>query len=159
MRSTGLMVACRPPPILAAHIAADDPAQFAEPLQERCIAGLSFGIVHHPGHKHADAPNTLRLLRARRERPRGCAADQRASRVEHRASRDLVTARVGHRTPEPFGILLERSSLHEGRYTIRLGLISRLSAPQERFSASFLEQGRKLIFKIQKSPWVGGSAD
>jgi len=80
MRSTGLMVACRPPPILAAHIAADDPAQFAEPLQERCIAGLSFGIVRHPGHKHADAPHPLGLLRARRERP-GCRAAQTADEV------------------------------------------------------------------------------
>jgi hypothetical protein len=31
----------------------------------------------HPGHKHADAPNTLRLLRAGRERPRRRAAEQR----------------------------------------------------------------------------------
>src|SRR5262249_33635432 len=65
------------PAVVDAYISPDDPAQFAEPLQERCIAGLSFGIVRHPGHKHADAPNTLRLLRARRERPRGRAADQR----------------------------------------------------------------------------------
>src|SRR5262252_134438 len=59
------------PAVVDAYISPDDPAQFAEPLQERCIAGLSFGIVRHPGHKHADAPNTLRLLRPRRERPRG----------------------------------------------------------------------------------------
>src|SRR5262245_63877278 len=65
------------PAVVDAYISPDDPAQFAEPLQERCIAGLSFGIVRHPGHKHADAPNTLRLLRARRERPRGRAAEQR----------------------------------------------------------------------------------
>src|SRR5262249_35025966 len=65
------------PAVVDAHISPDDPAQFAEPLQERCIAGLSFGIVRHPGHKHADAPNTLRLLRPRREWPSGCAAEQR----------------------------------------------------------------------------------
>src|SRR5262245_24137551 len=66
------------PAVVDAYIAPDDPAQFAEPLQERCIAGLSFGIVCHPGHKHADAPNTLRLLRARRERPRcGRATEKR----------------------------------------------------------------------------------
>src|SRR5215475_3946794 len=65
------------PAVVDAHISPDDPAQFAEPLEERCIAGLSFGIVRHPGHKHADAPNTLRLLRARRERPRdGRAAEK-----------------------------------------------------------------------------------
>src|SRR5262245_39765528 len=65
------------PAVVDAYISPDDPAQFAEPLQERCIAGLSFGIVRHPGHKHADAPNTLRLLRAGRERPRRRAAEQR----------------------------------------------------------------------------------
>src|SRR5262249_42350946 len=66
------------PAVVDAHISPDDPAQFAEPLQERCITRLSFGIVRHPGHKHADAPSTLRLLRARRERPcRRRAAEQR----------------------------------------------------------------------------------
>src|SRR5262249_3265472 len=66
------------PAVVDAHIAPDDPAQFAEPLQQRCVAGLSFGIVRHPRHKHTDAANTLRLLRARRERPRGSrAAEQR----------------------------------------------------------------------------------
>jgi hypothetical protein len=33
-------------------------------------------LVRHSGHKHADAPNASRLLRARRERPRRHAAEQ-----------------------------------------------------------------------------------
>src|SRR5262249_28012897 len=66
------------PAVVDAYIAPDDPAQFAEPLQEPCIAGLSFGIVRHPGHKHADAPNTLRLLRVCLQRPcRRHAAEKR----------------------------------------------------------------------------------
>jgi hypothetical protein len=33
-------------------------------------------LVRHSGHKHADAPNAPRLLRARRQRPGGqCAAE------------------------------------------------------------------------------------
>ena len=57
------------PSVVDAHIAPDDPAQFGEPLQERCVEGLKFGIVCHSGHKYPDAPHPFRLLRARRERP------------------------------------------------------------------------------------------
>jgi hypothetical protein len=45
---------------------------------ERCDAGLSFRIIRSRVHEHADAPHPLRLLRARRERPRHRrAAEQR----------------------------------------------------------------------------------
>src|SRR5262249_24430135 len=45
---------------------------------ERRDAGLSFRVVRARGHQHADAPHPLALLRARRERPRGCrTAEQR----------------------------------------------------------------------------------
>src|SRR5262245_46138031 len=37
---------------------------------ERCDTGLSFRIIRSYVHEHADAPNTLRLLRTRRERRR-----------------------------------------------------------------------------------------
>jgi hypothetical protein len=36
------------------HVAADAPAQFAEPLQERRITGLVLWIVRHPGRERAD---------------------------------------------------------------------------------------------------------
>jgi hypothetical protein len=37
---------------------------------ERCDAGLSFRIVRSHVHERADAAHAVRLLRARRERPR-----------------------------------------------------------------------------------------
>jgi hypothetical protein len=48
-----------------------------EPLQERPDASLKFRVVRGCGQEHADAPHPLTLLRARRERPRGCAAKKR----------------------------------------------------------------------------------
>src|SRR5215469_16563810 len=45
---------------------------------ERCHAGLSFWIVGSGAHENANAPHPLgRRLRARRERPRGRAAEER----------------------------------------------------------------------------------
>src|SRR5262249_5025433 len=64
----------RAPTIVDPHVAADGPAQFPEPLQERRIAGLCFRLVRSDGGKHADPPHPLALLRARRERPRYCRA-------------------------------------------------------------------------------------
>src|SRR5262249_42977376 len=55
-----------------------NPARLREPLQERPDPGLKFRIVRGCRQQHADAPHPLRLLRARRERPRRRrAADQR----------------------------------------------------------------------------------
>src|SRR5262249_40078301 len=55
--------------IVDPHVAADGPAKFPEPLQERRIAGLCFRLVRSDGGKHADPPHALALLRARRDRP------------------------------------------------------------------------------------------
>src|SRR5262249_5952160 len=53
------------------HVAADRPAQLLQTLQERRAARLRHGIARRLAHEHADAPHPLRLLRARREWPRG----------------------------------------------------------------------------------------
>ena len=45
-------------------------------MQERREARLSFRIVGGEVHEHADAPHALALLRPRRKRPRGRAAEQ-----------------------------------------------------------------------------------
>jgi len=63
-------------------VAAISPAQLRQALQERRHAGLIFRTIRGRGHEHADARHPLRLLRARRERPRRSAAekcDERAS--------------------------------------------------------------------------------
>jgi hypothetical protein len=58
------------------HVAAGDPAQFREALQESRQAGLSFRIVRSQIHEHADAAHAPALLRAPRAatRPRRRAA-------------------------------------------------------------------------------------
>ena len=64
-------------------------------------ARLSFRIVGGEVHKHSDAPHPLRLLRARRERPRHSrAAEQRddiaSSHVPVAAHSHCFTELVGH---------------------------------------------------------------
>src|SRR5215475_13672525 len=51
------------------RVAAVEPAQLREPLEERRYAGLKLRIVSGAGHQHADTPYALALRRARRERP------------------------------------------------------------------------------------------
>jgi hypothetical protein len=46
-------------------------------LQERSNACLRFWIVRRPWQECTDAPHALGLLRPRRHRPRGRAADER----------------------------------------------------------------------------------
>jgi hypothetical protein len=60
------------------YVAALGPTQFLQSLTEGCDASLTFRIVRSGTYKHPDEPYPLRLLRARRERPRGrSAAEQR----------------------------------------------------------------------------------
>src|SRR5262249_16366547 len=67
----------RAPAGVDAHVAPIGPAQFLHRLQEPGEARLPLRIVHGRVHKHTDTPYALALLRARRERPRGRAADKR----------------------------------------------------------------------------------
>jgi hypothetical protein len=48
-----------------------------KPLQERRVPGPHIRVVRREGTDHPDAPHLLALLRARRERPRRRAAEQR----------------------------------------------------------------------------------
>jgi hypothetical protein len=48
-----------------------------KPLPEDRYASFSFRIGRRAVHKHADAPHSLRLLRARRERPHCRATEKR----------------------------------------------------------------------------------
>src|SRR5262245_36505880 len=59
------------------NIAANGPARFLEALQERRETHLPFRIIGGEVHEYADVPHTLALLRPRRERPRGCGAEER----------------------------------------------------------------------------------
>src|SRR6516225_7397663 len=64
---------CRPAE-LDSRVAALGPAQLLEALQECSVTGLRFPVVRSQAHYDTDAPDALRLLRTRRERPRGCSA-------------------------------------------------------------------------------------
>jgi hypothetical protein len=59
------------------HVAAINPAQLLQALQECREASLALRIVRRQAHEHANASHLLRLLRARRERPRGRADEKR----------------------------------------------------------------------------------
>ena len=52
------------------------PPEFREFLPERRGPGLRFTVALSKGHQDTDAPHPVRLLRGRRERPRGRRATQ-----------------------------------------------------------------------------------
>ena len=81
-------------PAIAPRSLGDFP-QLLQPLQERRYSGLPFRIVLGQVRKHADATHSLRLLRARRERPcRRRAAEQR-DEVAPPGDRDATRATIG----------------------------------------------------------------
>jgi hypothetical protein len=105
-------IACAPA-ILDPHVAAVAPAQLLQALLERRDTGLRFGIAHGQIHEHRDAPHSLRLLRGRRQGPRGRrAAEQRYefAAFHCRVPPVLPTYRIAHlsygRRPLHCGILL-----------------------------------------------------
>src|SRR5262245_56292849 len=71
---------CRPAE-LDSRVAALGPAQLLEALQECSVTGLRFPVVRSQAHYDTDAPDALRLLRARRQRPRGCRAAEQCDDV------------------------------------------------------------------------------
>jgi hypothetical protein len=73
------------------------PSERLKSLPKRSDAGLHLGIMLGKCVQKHDPPHSLRLLRVRRERPRGRAADQRdeiaPSHAPLRSSLTLVVAR------------------------------------------------------------------
>src|SRR5262249_11176753 len=64
--------------ILDPKIAVLRPSPFFKSLAESGNPCFAFRIIFGEGYQHTDAPNTIRLLRVRRERPRRrCAAEER----------------------------------------------------------------------------------
>src|SRR5262245_56842134 len=59
------------------EIAAFSPPQLRKRIPESCEPRLRSPIALRVGHQHADQPHPVRLLRARRERPCGRAAEKR----------------------------------------------------------------------------------
>jgi len=67
----------RAPTVVDLQVATDGPAQLLQPLCQRSDAGRRFRVVGGQVHQCADPPHLLALLRARRERPRCRAPEQR----------------------------------------------------------------------------------
>ena len=65
------------PTTVRPHVAAIRPTQVRKRVRERGEATLLLGIVSVARHEDADAPYAVALLRARRERPRSRAAEER----------------------------------------------------------------------------------
>jgi ELWxxDGT repeat protein len=94
-------IACRPAGI-DPHVAAVDPAQLLQRLQECRVAGLPLRIVDGAAAaEHADASHPLRLLRARHHRSRRRAAEKsdeiassHSMTSSARASNDCGTSRL-----------------------------------------------------------------
>jgi hypothetical protein len=57
------------PAVIEPYVAAFDPPQFAQALQECRDTGPPVRVVGGLGHKNANAPNLIRLLRPHPERP------------------------------------------------------------------------------------------
>src|SRR5262252_9066418 len=69
------------PPFFDPNVAAFCPSQCLQSLDERGTIPEPFGITCNFRPQYGNQRQTCRLLRARRERPRGCAAEQRDERA------------------------------------------------------------------------------
>src|SRR5262249_33717005 len=89
------------------RIAADSPSRFLQPLQKRRKARLPFRIVRGAIHEHTDAPHALGLLRPRRERPCGRAAEQRDERaaIHSMTSSAIASTPGGMSRPNSLAVL------------------------------------------------------
>src|SRR5450759_3515947 len=70
MESEAVVIAACPA-IIDPQIKTHFPAQLLQSLRERLCPDLPFRVAFGVLHKHTDAPHSLRLLRARAERPCG----------------------------------------------------------------------------------------
>src|SRR5215469_14785178 len=73
----GSLKAVHAPAVVDLQVLTDCPTQFAKALLEGRGASLPLGIVCSRQHERSNAPHPICLLRARRERPYRCAAEQR----------------------------------------------------------------------------------
>src|SRR5262245_57893935 len=110
------------PPILQRDGATLDPAEFAQPLHK---GGDPLALDRRScGTQVTDGRHFRRLLRARRERPRGRAAEQRdeVAPPHHSITSSASASRLSEiLTPSAFEVDhgLELGRLHEGAHALR----------------------------------------
>src|SRR5262245_19056266 len=102
------------------HVLANAPTRLLQSLQECPNPGLKIRIVRGCVKEHANAPNALALLRARRNRPSSCAAEHCDELAPpHRAysnDHDLSLAGQGRATQQkrPAGVRLGSTAAVKG---------------------------------------------
>src|SRR5215475_8581126 len=91
-----------PPGVSARHSVHSSKDAIGASPAERSDASLSFQTGRSRAHEHADAPHPLGLLRARRERPRGCGtAEQRYEVAPFHAWHGFPARAAGLRQAQP----------------------------------------------------------
>ncbi len=113
-----------------AHVAANGPAQFLQPLQECRDTDLIFRIVRRAGEERTDAAYPFTLLRAQPPRPRRRAGNKRDEfapfhRITSRAGQQVLNRGGARSAP-----LTDRiAHLSTARDWVRCGISIRLMSP------------------------------
>src|SRR5438067_7128019 len=77
-KSVGIAFA---PAVIDVQVASDGPAQLLQSLYKHRQTALHLGVIRTKIREHADPPQAIGLLRARRERPRRRAAESHDERA------------------------------------------------------------------------------
>src|SRR5262249_15006626 len=103
------------PACIDPKVAAFAPAQFLQPSHKHRDLDASLRIALGNLNEHADAPGRTRLLRPRRERPRGRAAEQRDGLAPFHSITSSAVASSEGGTVRPsaraVGMLMTKSNL------------------------------------------------
>src|SRR5262245_49576560 len=96
------------PAILDPDVATIPPTKVRKRLRKRGNQGLLIGITLFSSHQHADAPHLIRLLPARRDRPRGRGAAEQSDELAplHSITSSARPSRmIGKVSPSVFAVL------------------------------------------------------
>src|SRR5262249_42485577 len=96
------------PPSVDPDVTALRPAELLETLSERGDAKLCFRIALGKAHQYTDPPHPVRLLRARRERPRRRAAEQRDERATFHSITSSARSKNGSGILRPSALAVVR---------------------------------------------------
>src|SRR5262249_6367332 len=127
LQAVGIALA---PSIVDPNIAILHPSQLLQTFLEGCRPSPDLGIALVQRHPPADPPQSFRLLRARRERPSRCAAEQPYERAASHSISSSARMRSDSGTSSPSALAVlrfTRSSILVGCSTGRSAGIVPLS--------------------------------
>src|SRR5262249_49703271 len=102
------------PAIVGPEVTAVGPAQSLQSLAERGQVPMTFRIIRTP-HQHRDLPHPLALLRARRERPRGRAAEENDERAAFHSITSSASASTVAGTSRPSSLAVFKLMISSNR--------------------------------------------